>query len=139
MLPRSAVEIQLLYFDMLHHLPAPQIWMIGINILLVITGTVGTLIYLEVLFCTFSDNWTFKASKKCVYFVSCLALFVLSLGTCFWVNKQLQLSFRHYLFHCFLITEPIAYYKCHRLLHLQQDASILGIFDIAIIIMDLWI
>lgn len=84
---------------MLNHLPMPQIWMFIVNILLVNVGMVGSTIYLDVMFCTMFDNWTFKKSEKFVYSISCLLLFAVSLGMCIWVSYP-----KHYHVAYFLIT-----------------------------------
>lgn len=81
--PQTPAEFQLLYFNMVHHLPLPQVWMTIMNLLFIITGTVSVQLLMEVLLTTLRDNvWLTVWKNRFLHCISCVVLFLISLVIC---------------------------------------------------------
>lgn len=82
-MPKTPAEMQLLYFHMMYYLPIPQIWMTTMNLLFIITGTVGVQLFMEVLLSALKDNiWYTKWKNRFIHSFSCSVLFFVSLAIC---------------------------------------------------------
>lgn len=81
--PQTPAEIQLLYFNMMHYLPVPQVWMSFMNLLFIIMGTVSVQLLMEVLLTTLKDNvWLTDWRNRFLHCISCVVLFLISLVIC---------------------------------------------------------
>lgn len=94
-IPKTPAEVQLLYFNLMYYLPAPQVWMSLVNLLFIITGTVSVQLYLEVLFVTLKDNfWGTKWKNRFIHLICCSILLMVSLMICLGIVSAL-LEDRH--------------------------------------------